>query len=139
MHTWYVFETFSGDYQIDECQELRTHIQTCFDVVGAQASIPNANSLVNPESNYALSGSLYALSHNYASIASPVNSGFFRKMISGSSYGDLCNTFFIVSAGAYDVIKGERVKFQGYLEDFALSKEEADELIMSARNIVYKD
>ena len=86
--------------------DINTNIslQTCFDVVGAQASIPNANSLVNPESNYALSGSLYALSHNYASIASPVNSGFFRKMISGSSYGDLCNTFFIVSAGAYDVI-----------------------------------
>ena len=65
--------------------DINTNIslQTCFDVVGAQASIPNANSLVNPESNYALSGSLYALSHNYASIASPVNSGFFRKMISG--------------------------------------------------------
>jgi N utilization substance protein A len=41
--------------------------------------------------------------------------------------------------GGYDVIKGERVKIQGYLEDFALSKEESDELIMSARNIVYKD
>jgi hypothetical protein len=25
------------------------------------------------------------------------------------------------------------------LEDFALSKEESDELIMSARNIIYKD
>jgi N utilization substance protein A len=37
------------------------------------------------------------------------------------------------------VVKGERVKIQGHLEDFALSKEEADELIMSARNIVYKD
>ena len=36
-------------------------------------------------------------------------------------------------------VKGERVKIQGYLEDFALSKEEADELIMSARSIVYKD
>ena len=35
--------------------------------------------------------------------------------------------------------KGERVKIQGYLEDFALSKEESDELIMSARNIIYKD
>ena len=33
----------------------------------------------------------------------------------------------------------ERIKIQGYLEDFALSKVEADELIMSARNIVYKD
>ena len=38
-----------------------------------------------------------------------------------------------------DRFKGERVKIQGYLEDFALSKEEADELIMSARDIVYKD
>jgi N utilization substance protein A len=37
------------------------------------------------------------------------------------------------------VVKGERVKIQVYLEDFAFSKEEADELIMSARNIVYKD
>ena len=41
--------------------------------------------------------------------------------------------------GSYDVIKGERVKIQGHLEDFALSKEEADNLIMSARNIIYKD
>ena len=37
------------------------------------------------------------------------------------------------------IVKGERVKIQGYLEDFALSKAEADELIMSARNIIYKD
>ena len=36
-------------------------------------------------------------------------------------------------------LKGERVKIQGYLEDFALSKEEADEVIMSASKIVYKD
>ena len=41
--------------------------------------------------------------------------------------------------GTYDVIKGERVKIKGYLEDFALSKNEADELIMSAREKVYKD
>ena len=41
--------------------------------------------------------------------------------------------------GAYDVIKGERVKIKGYLEEFALSKEESDELIMSAREKVYKD
>ena len=41
--------------------------------------------------------------------------------------------------GGYDEIKGQRIKIKGYLEDFALSKEEADELIMSARNIVYKD
>ena len=41
--------------------------------------------------------------------------------------------------GAYDVIKGERVKIKGFLEDFALSKIEADNLIMSAREKVYKD
>jgi len=41
--------------------------------------------------------------------------------------------------GTYDVIKGERVKIKGYLEDFALSKNEADNLIMSAREKVYKD
>ena len=41
--------------------------------------------------------------------------------------------------GAYDIVKGERVKIKGYLEDFALSKNEADNLIMSARDKVYKD
>ena len=41
--------------------------------------------------------------------------------------------------GTYDIIKGERVKIKGYLEDFALSKKEADDLIMSARDKVYQD
>ncbi len=41
--------------------------------------------------------------------------------------------------GGYDVVKGERIKIKGYLEDFALSKQEADNLIMSAREKVYKD
>ena len=41
--------------------------------------------------------------------------------------------------GAYDIVKGERVKIKGYLEDFALSKNESDELIMSAREKIYKD
>ena len=40
-------------------------------------------------------------------------------------------------AGGHDIIKGEKVKIKGYLEDFALTKKEADDLIMSARNIVY--
>ena len=35
--------------------------------------------------------------------------------------------------GCYDEIKGQRIKIQGYLEEFALSKKEADDLIMSAR------
>lgn len=35
--------------------------------------------------------------------------------------------------GCYDEVKGQRIKIQGYLEEFALSKREADDLIMSAR------
>ena len=41
--------------------------------------------------------------------------------------------------GTYDIVKGEKIKISGYLEDFALSKLEADNLIMSAREKVYKD
>ena len=40
--------------------------------------------------------------------------------------------------GGYDEKKGKRYKVEGYLEDFALSKNEADELIMNARNIIFK-
>ena len=40
--------------------------------------------------------------------------------------------------GTYDIVRGERIKVKGYLEDFALSKKEADELIMSAREKIYK-
>jgi len=36
-------------------------------------------------------------------------------------------------------VKGERIKIKGYLEDFALSKNEADDLIMSARDKIFKD
>ena len=45
----------------------------------------------------------------------------------------------LVSRGGYDIVRGSKVKIEGYLEDFALSKEEADNLIMSAREIAYKD
>jgi len=41
--------------------------------------------------------------------------------------------------GGYDIVKGERVKIKGYLEDFALSKKEADDLVMSAREKAYKN
>ena len=41
--------------------------------------------------------------------------------------------------GGFDIVKGERVKIRGFLEEFALSKAEADELIMSARKKVFKD
>ena len=33
-------------------------------------------------------------------------------------------------------LKGKRIKINGYLEDFALSRDEADNLIMGARKIV---
>ena len=59
-----------------------------------------------------------------------------QKILKLEDFADLASDEL---TGGYDVIKGERVKIQGYLEDFALSKDEADNLIMSARNIVYKD
>jgi len=40
--------------------------------------------------------------------------------------------------GGYDEIKGKRFKVDGYLEEFALTKNEADDLIMNARNIIFK-
>ena len=40
--------------------------------------------------------------------------------------------------GSYDEKKGKKFKMNGYLEEFALTKSEADDLIMSARNIVFK-
>ena len=40
--------------------------------------------------------------------------------------------------GGYDEIKGKRFKVDGFLEEFALSKNEADDMIMNARNIIFK-
>ena len=40
--------------------------------------------------------------------------------------------------GGFDEIKGKKIKIEGYLEEFSLSREEADQLIMSAREIAYK-
>ena len=59
-----------------------------------------------------------------------------QKILKLSDFADLASDEL---TGGYDVIKGERVRLKGYLEDFALSKNEADELIMSARNKIYKD
>ena len=59
-----------------------------------------------------------------------------QKILKLEDFADLASDEL---TGGYDVVKGERIKIQGYLEDFALSKIEADELIMSARNIIYKD
>ena len=59
-----------------------------------------------------------------------------QKILSLQDFADLASDEL---TGGYDIVKGERVKIQGYLEDFALSKDEADGLIMSARKIVYED
>jgi len=40
--------------------------------------------------------------------------------------------------GGYDEKKGVKYKIEGYLEEFALTKNEADELIINARNIAFK-
>ena len=59
-----------------------------------------------------------------------------QKILKLEDFADLASDEL---TGSFDVVKGEKVKIQGYLEDFALSKNEADDLIMSARNIVYKN
>ena len=38
--------------------------------------------------------------------------------------------------GGFDEIKGKKIRIDGYLEEFSLSRKEADDLIMSAREIV---
>ena len=40
--------------------------------------------------------------------------------------------------GGFDEIKGKKIRFDGYLEEFSLSRKEADDLIMAAREIAYK-
>ncbi|OUW73846.1 MAG: transcription termination/antitermination protein NusA [Pelagibacteraceae bacterium TMED216] len=52
-----------------------------------------------------------------------------------SDFADLSSDELI---GGYDEIKGKKVRFAGYLEEFSLTKDEADQLIMAARDIVYK-
>jgi len=59
-----------------------------------------------------------------------------QKILKLSDFADLASDEL---TGVYDIVKGERIKIKGYLEDFALSKNESDELIMSARNKIYKD
>ena len=52
-----------------------------------------------------------------------------------SDFADLSSDELI---GGYDEIKGKKIRFGGYLEEFSLTKDEADQLIMAARDIVYK-
>tara|TARA_B100000575_G_C22635454_1_gene392200 strand:- start:25 stop:561 length:537 start_codon:yes stop_codon:yes gene_type:complete len=59
-----------------------------------------------------------------------------QKILTLNDFADLASDEL---TGGYDIIKGDRIKIKGYLEDFALSQNEADNLIMSAREKVYKD
>ncbi len=59
-----------------------------------------------------------------------------QKILTLTDFADLSSDEL---TGTYDIVKGERIKIKGYLEDFALSKKESDDLIMSARNKAYKD
>ena len=59
-----------------------------------------------------------------------------KKILTLNDFADLASDELI---GGFDVIKGEKVKINGYLEDFALSRKEADELIMNARNKIYNN
>jgi len=58
-----------------------------------------------------------------------------KKIKTLKDFAELSNDELI---GGYDEKNGERFKIDGYLEEFALTKIEADELIISARNIVFK-
>ena len=59
-----------------------------------------------------------------------------QKILNLTDFADLSSDEL---TGTYDILKGEKIKIKGFLEDFALSKNEADELIMSARDKAYKD
>ncbi len=52
-----------------------------------------------------------------------------------SDFADLSSDELI---GGFDEIKGKKIRIEGYLEEFSLSREEADQLIMSARELAYK-
>ena len=58
-----------------------------------------------------------------------------RNIKTISDFADLSSDELI---GGFDEIKGKKVRIEGYLEEFSLSREEADQLIMSAREIAYK-
>ena len=58
-----------------------------------------------------------------------------KKIKTLKDFADLSTDELI---GSYDEKQGKRFKIEGFLEEFALAKNEADELIMNARNIVFK-
>ena len=50
-----------------------------------------------------------------------------------SDFADLSDELI----GGFDEIKGKKIRIDGYLEEFSLSRKEADDLIMAAREIAY--
>jgi len=58
-----------------------------------------------------------------------------KKIKTLKDFADLSTDELI---GCYDEKNGSRFKVDGYLEEFALTKNEAEDLIINARNIVYK-
>jgi len=58
-----------------------------------------------------------------------------KKIKTLKDFADLSTDELI---GSYDEKQGKKFKIQGFLEEFALAKNEADDLIMNARNIVFK-
>ena len=58
-----------------------------------------------------------------------------KKIKTLKDFADLASDELV---GGYDEKKGVRFKVDGYLEEFALSNNEADELIIKARDIVFK-
>ena len=58
-----------------------------------------------------------------------------RNIKTLNNFADLSSDELI---GGFDEIKGKKIRIDGYLEEFSLSRNEADELIMSAREIAYK-
>ncbi|MDC0472716.1 transcription termination factor NusA [Pelagibacteraceae bacterium] len=58
-----------------------------------------------------------------------------RNIKTLNDFADLSSDELI---GGFDEVKGKKIRIEGYLEEFSLSREEADHLIMSAREIVFK-
>jgi len=59
-----------------------------------------------------------------------------QKILSLKDFAELASDEL---TGGYDILKGQKIKIKGYLEDFALTKKESDDLIMSARKIIFVD
>ena len=58
-----------------------------------------------------------------------------RNIKTLNDFADLSSDELI---GGFDEIKGKKIRIDGYLEEFSLSREEADQLIMAAREIAFK-